>query len=187
MPDQVDLDEPRSSVVPLGPGAHRDLAFEQRSRFCPHPSPEPVFSSLISQPAIDGGCRHRRQQLGGALIDGQLSEMTQHCHQFAQHGREPFAGRHSQHSPADRQRRDHIGPVLHRPRAARANDLGLQRRCERLACVVSMPPRIGAQLVKNPTLTALARQLVADRSRPGDCSALCQRQHHPLGVRAHFQ
>ena len=30
--DQVDLDEPGSRVVPLGPGAHRDLAFEQRSR-----------------------------------------------------------------------------------------------------------------------------------------------------------
>src|SRR5262245_24733471 len=36
VPDQVDLDEPGSGVVPLGPGTHRDLAFEQRSRFGAH-------------------------------------------------------------------------------------------------------------------------------------------------------
>ena len=58
-----------------------------------------VSGSLISQAAIDGGCRHRRQQCGGALIDGQLAEMTQHCHQFAQHGRESFAGRTIPHWP----------------------------------------------------------------------------------------
>jgi hypothetical protein len=125
VPDQVDFDEPGSSVVPLGPSAHRDLAFEQRSRLGPPSSPELAFGSLISQAAIDGGRRHRRQQFGGVLVDGQLSEVTQHCHQFAQHRREPFAGGHSEHCPADRQCRDDIGPVLHRPRTARGDDLGL--------------------------------------------------------------
>jgi len=87
MPDQIDLDEPGSSVVPLGPGAHRDLTFQQRSRLCPHTSSELVFGPFISQATIDGGGRHRRQQFGGALVDGQLCEMTKHCHQFAQHWR----------------------------------------------------------------------------------------------------
>ena len=181
VPDRVDLDEPGSGVVPLGPGAHRDLAFEQRSRLGAHTPPELVFGSLIGQAAIDGGRRHRRQQFRGVLIDGQLPEMAQHCHQFTQHGRESFAGGHSQHRPADRQCRNDIGPVLHWPGTSRGDDLGLQRRCERLAGMVSVPAGVGAQLVENPTLTALTRQLVAHRGRLGDCSALCQRQPHPLG------
>ena len=87
VPDQVDLEEPRSSVVPLSPSAYRDLAFEQRPRLCADTSPELAFGPFASQAAIDGGCRHRHQQFGGAAVDGQLSEMTQHGHQFTQHRR----------------------------------------------------------------------------------------------------
>ncbi|WP_181022244.1 hypothetical protein [Mycobacterium avium] len=43
------------------------------------------------------------------------------------------------------------------------NALGLQRRFKRLARVISVPPGIDAQLVKNPALPALARLLVAGR------------------------
>jgi hypothetical protein len=187
VPDQVDLDEPGSSVVPLGPGAHRDLALEQRSRLRTNTSLELVFGALTSQTAIDGGRRHRRQQLGGALVDGQFSEMTQHGHQFTEHRRQPFAGGHSKHCPTRRQCRDDIGPVLYGPGTARGDDLRQESCSERLAGMVAVPPGVGAQLVENPTLTTLTRQLVAGRDRLGDCSALCQRQPHPLGVRAHFR
>lgn len=70
VPDRVDLDEPRLGVVPFGPGAHRDLAFEQRSRLGATTSPTLVFGSFTGQAAIDGGCRHRHQQFGGVLVDG---------------------------------------------------------------------------------------------------------------------
>ena len=55
VPHQVDLDEPRPGVVPFGPGAHRDLAFQQRSRFSANTAPEAIFGSLTGQAAIDGG------------------------------------------------------------------------------------------------------------------------------------
>jgi hypothetical protein len=187
MEDRVDLDEAGRSVVPFGPGTYRDLAFEQRSRLGAHTSAQAMFGALTGQAAIDGGRRHRPEQSGSVVVDGQLPEMTQHCHQFPKHRREPFARRHTEHCPAHRQCRNDIGPVLHRPGAARADDLGLQRRLERLAGVVAVPPGVGAQLIEDPTFTALTRQLVAGRSRLGDCSALCQRQPHPLGVRAHFR
>ncbi len=174
-------------VVPVGPGAHRDLAFEQRSRLGADTAPQLMLGPLSGQPAIDGGRRHRHQQRGGVLVDVQLSEMAQHRHQFAEHRRQPLAGGHSQHRPAHRQRRDDLGPVLHWPRTSRGDDLGLQRRCERLAGMVAMPPRVGAQLVENPALAALARQLVTDsRSSP---SPLCARPTSTpsyWAVRAHF-
>jgi len=125
--------------------------------------------------------------LFSVLVDGQLAEMTQHCHQFAQHRREPFAGWHPEHHPADRQYRDDIRPVLHWPGTVRGDDLGLQRRCKCLPGMVSVPTGIGAQLVEHPALFAHTRQLGAGRGRLGDGSALCQRQPHRLGVRAHFQ
>jgi hypothetical protein len=126
------------------------------------------------------------QQFGGVLVDVQLAEMAQHRHQFTQNRRQPLAGRHPQHRPADRQCRNDIGPILHRgPRTSpRGHDLGLQRSLERLAGMVSVPAGVGAQLVENPALTALAwpPPLVADRGRLGDCPALGQRQPHLLGL-----
>ena len=97
--DQVDLDEPGSGVVPVGPGAHRDLTFEQRSRLGGGTSLELILGSLTGQATIDGGRRHRHQQRRGVLIDDQFPEMAQHRHQLGQHRRQPLAGRHSQHSP----------------------------------------------------------------------------------------
>jgi Domain of unknown function (DUF222) len=87
--DQVDLHEPGPRVVPVGPGAHRDLTFEQRSRLGADTSLESILGSLTSQATIDGGRRHRHQQFRGVLIDDQLPEMTQHRDQFAEHGCQP--------------------------------------------------------------------------------------------------
>src|SRR5437660_208016 len=49
VPDQVDLDEPGSRVVPHGPGTHRDLALEQRPRLGANTPPELVFGSPTGQ------------------------------------------------------------------------------------------------------------------------------------------
>ena len=64
---------------------------------------------------------------------------------------------------------------------------GLQRCTQRLAGMTTVPPGVGAQLVKDHALAVLSRPLIASRGRLSDCSALCQCQPHLLGVRAHFQ
>ena len=117
--DQVDLDEPGSGVVPVGPGPHRDLTFEQRSRLGGATPLEPIFRPFTGQAAIDGGRRHRHQQARGVLIDVQLPEMAQNRHQLGQHRRQPLAGGHSQHRPAHRQCGNDIRSVLRWPRTSR--------------------------------------------------------------------
>ena len=112
--DQVDLDEPGRASSHSAQVRTGIWLLSSDPGLVPHTSPELVFGSLIGQAAIDGGRRHRHQQCRG-LVDDQLPEVTQHGHQFAEHRREPFAGRHSQHRPADRQSRDDIGSVPHWP------------------------------------------------------------------------
>ena len=53
--------------------------------------------------------------------------------------------------------------------------------------MASVPTGLGAQLVEKPALFALTRPLVGVAAVSAIVSALCQRQSHPLGVRAHFQ
>ena len=185
--NQVDLDEPGSGVVPVGPGTHRNLTFQQRPRLGGATPLEPIFGPFTSQATIDGGRRHRHQQHRGVLINDQLAEIAQHRHQLGQHRRQPFTGRHPQHRPADRQRGNDIRSVLQWLRISGRHDFGLQRRCECLAGMISVPPGVGAQLIEDPALTALTRQPVAVRGRLRHCPALGQRQPHPMDVRAHFQ
>ena len=171
--DRVDLDEAGHSVIPFGPGTHRDLAFEQRSRLGAHPSSDLVFGSFIGQTTIDGGRRHRHQQRRGLIADGQLPEMAQYCHQLCEHGGEPFAGGHSQHRPADRQCGDDLGPVRHWPGTAHGDDRRRQRGFERLTGMASMPAGVGAQLVENPALPALTGRACSGSPLPA--SLLCVR------------
>lgn len=112
----------------------------------------------------------------GRTLPPQFPEMAQHRHQFGQHRRQPFTSRHSQHRPAHRQCGNDLGSVLQWLEDSLRHHLGLQRRLERLAGMVSMSAGVGAQLIEDPGLTALARQLVAVRGRLGHCPALGQRQ-----------
>jgi hypothetical protein len=50
------------------------------------------------------------------------------------------------------------GPYFSGRGSSWSDDLGLQRRFERFAGMVAMPAGVGAQLIENPALTALARQ-----------------------------
>lgn len=59
--DCVDLDETGHSVVPLGPGAHRDLTFEQRPRLAPGVG--------ARSPAGSSGIECDAQRLEGILTD----------------------------------------------------------------------------------------------------------------------
>src|SRR5258705_3627856 len=56
------------------------------------------------------------------------------------------------------------------------NQPGLQRRPERLAGMVTVPARGGAQLIENDALRPFVRQRIADRDRLRHCPALGQRQ-----------
>jgi hypothetical protein len=108
--------------------------------------------------------------------------MTQHSQQFIERRRQPFARGHSQHCPADPQCRDDVGPYFTgRGGECMGDDLGLERRCGRLAGMVSVPPGVGAQLVENPSLTALTRQPVA--GAPSRVNATCCDAVHSASVR----
>lgn len=74
--DQVDLDEPWFRIVPLRPGADRDLRLEQRPRFGVAATSQLVFLPFRSQAPVDGGCGHPHQQRGGLVVDVQLPEVA---------------------------------------------------------------------------------------------------------------
>ena len=80
------------------------------------------------------------------------------------------------------QRRNDFRAVLRRPRRLRPDHLRPQRRPQRLAGVVAVPPGGRAQLVQNPALTGLVRPLVAGRDRLRHRFALGHRQSHPPGL-----
>ncbi len=187
MPDQVDFDEPRDGVIPLRPGPHRDLPFEQRTGLSATRPPHLVLRPLRRQPTINRGRRHRHQQLHSGLVNGQLPEMTQHRDQLGEHRRQTLARRPAQYLPAHRERSDDLRPIRAPPRPARHHDAGLQRCVQCLAGMTAVPAGVGTQLIKNHTLTALTGSLIAHRGRLSDCSTLPQRQPHPSDLRAHFQ
>src|SRR6202040_2580743 len=87
------------------------------------------------------------------------------------------------YQPARRKCSNHIRPVDRWPRTSpRRHHLGLQRRLERFAGMVTVPTSVGAQLVQNPALDSPIRHHVADRGHLGNSPALGQRQPHRLGL-----
>ena len=68
--DQVDLHKARDRVVPLGPGADRDLGFQQGPRLGVGPSARDQFRPLAREFAVDRRGAHAHQQAG--LLVGEL-------------------------------------------------------------------------------------------------------------------
>jgi hypothetical protein len=74
---------------------------------------QPVAMSVTVsvQAPVDSGRRHAGQQRRGVPVDVQLAEPTQDRHQLAQDRRPPLARRHTQHCPAEDQRRNNFRPA----------------------------------------------------------------------------
>ena len=175
-------------VVPVGPGAYRDLTFQQRSRLGGATPLELTFGSFTCQATINGGRRHRHQQFCGVIIDDQLPKMPQHRHEFAQHRRQPLAGRHPQHEPATVSAAITSGPYFGgRGLRLGATTLGRNAALSALRAWLRCQPVLAHNSSRILPLTRAYPPHVADRGRLGHSPALGQRQPHLTDVRAHSQ
>ena len=156
--DQVDLDEPGHRVVPVRPGADRDLALEQRPRLGVRAALERMLATF----ARPGGGRWwpPTSTTSSAAVSSSMSSSPNRRSTATSSpsiGASRFPGRHAQHRPAESQRRNHFRAVLRRARPPWADHLRPQRRLKRLAGVIAVPASGRAQLVEDPALAGLVR------------------------------
>jgi hypothetical protein len=181
--DQVDLNEPGPLIVPVGPGADRDLGLQQRPGFgvgsAPHREPGPFHR----EPAVDGGGAHADQQVGLGVGDLQLLIPAQHRHQDRQYRRQPLPRRGPQHRPAQHERGDHVGAVDRPARRAGFDHPRPQSPPQRAAGVVAVPAGQLDQLIENPALRGPIRASIRPRLDHRHRSPLTHRQPHHPGVR----
>ena len=178
--DQVDLHEPWLRIVPLCPGAHRDLTFEQRSRLG---AATPLELMFPRSPA-------RRLSMVAADIDTNSAAVSSSMSNSSNCRKPPPA--RSTSAPAAYRRASPVPPST-RSTPPRLSDRILvaadfrdhrswaARRLEGLAGMVTMPTGRGAQLVENPALRRLSAPGSGSRS---SWSQPCadQRQPHRPGL-----
>lgn len=172
---QVDLHEPRDGVIPFGPGADRDLGFEQRARLGMGPSPREKFCPFAGEFPVDGRCAHLHQQSGLFIGQVKLPVPTQQRHQDRQHRGEQPAGRGAQHGPALDEGRQKIRPVHRGPARAWSDDLQHQGIPQGRPGVVAVPTGQLDQFVQNPGLPGTISTLIGE--------GLLLRHSLPLGHR----
>ena len=102
----------RGVLVVIGPGAHRDPRFQQRSRLGVRAAftSNRDFAAAKRRSIVAGGDPH--QQCGGVIVDVGLTMRPQQRRRLAQHRRQPLTRRRIQHCPALLQRRNNFRTVL---------------------------------------------------------------------------
>ncbi len=180
VPDEVDLDEAGPVLVPLGEGAHRDLALQQAARLGVAHTLEAQAAALGGRQAVDGRRRHG-EQLRPRLVGELELAVPFQCRDGPCHGRyEALAADAAARRPDLGERRDQLGAVG-RPAAATA----LAARQLSAGTCAQQPGRVapvvageGAELVEYQPALVLAGAHVAPRHLPGDRLPLAHRQGH---------
>ena len=186
--DQVDLDEPRHCVVPAAPRCGSGSATLAATPAWSAAALELMPAALGGQAPVDRGRRHRHQQRRGVVV-GDSAHRTAAAPPPVRTASAPAVSRPASPAPPSRK----SAPQRHSCRtsadAARAGvtDLRPQRAAQRLARMITMPARRGAQLVEDPPLARLAGPPVAGRDRLRHSLALTQRQIPSSGPTAPHQ
>ena len=173
---------PGRALVPLRPGADRDLGLEQRPGLgvrtsLGHQEPAPG-----GQAPIDGGRAHLAQQLRLGVVHHQLALLAQGHDEDLEHGGQALAGRVAAHPPAHRQGLHQGVGIPGRPWAGGPGRPDPARLSQRLAGVVSVPAGELAQLVQGPGLLRPRPPAIGGRQLLGHCVALSHRELHRWGV-----
>src|SRR5450759_5548161 len=109
--DQVDLDEAGLSLVPLGEGAHRDLALQQATRLGMAQALEAQAPAFGGQQAVDGRRRHGEQLRARLIRELQLA-VTFQSRDGPRHGRcQALAADAAERRPDLAERREQIRAV----------------------------------------------------------------------------
>jgi hypothetical protein len=179
--DQVDLDEAGAALVPLGEGAHRDLALQQAARLGVRHACEAQAPAPRSQQTVDGRRRHGEQLRPHLIRELELAVTFQRRHGPAHDRRQALAADAAQRRPDLGERRQQLGAV-ERPAAAppplaarRRTARGCAQPPRRVAAVVAAER---AELVEHGTPLLLAGLRIALGHLPGDRLPLAHRQGH---------
>ncbi len=121
--DEVDLDEARAGLVPLRPGADRDLGLEQRAGLgvaATHGTARGPWRRRSRRSIVAGLICISSCRLGVAEIE--LAVTAQQRHEDREHRRQALAGRRPGDPPAQLEGRDHPGGVDRRARRPLSHD-----------------------------------------------------------------
>lgn len=178
MADQIDLHTPGHRVIPVRPGADRDLRLQQAARLGMRPTPRQHLRPLQRQPPVDGGRADPAQQRRLLIGERDVPVAAQQRHQHRQHRCQQSPRRRPQRRPAGDQRRHQLRPIRRCPRRTRL------RRSDRAARVpqhrprpVTMPPGQLDDLIQNPRLASLIARPIRRGQLPRHRLALRHRQH----------
>ncbi len=175
---EVDLEEPRAVLVPLGERADRDLVLEHRAGLGAR-SPFQLEASAGSlQPPVDGGRRHGKQQLALPWPQLELPEPLQDPHDLFHERGQALAAGAVERGPHLGKRGRQLRPVDEHPPPRLPWLRPTGRLPERAACVIAVPSRERTQLIGDPSLPLLGRPQVPHQRLLGHGLALHHGEPH---------
>src|SRR5579862_4320855 len=159
--DQVDLQETRQGVLPVGEGVQRDLLSQEGSRL----GGGEALLGLASQPpeqSVGSGHAQRQELLLEGVGQGDLIEAFQGLYEFRQGGNQALSTEAARDLAEGKQGVSHIGSVGG-PALASSCLLGLWRKGLLQSCdgILSMVAAGGDQFVEDASLLGFAGVLVA--------------------------
>jgi hypothetical protein len=177
---QVDLQEPRLSLVPLGEGADGDLPAQQRSRLGAAATLHLQAPSLRGQQPVDRGRRDPEQLDPDGRVQVELAGPLHGLHRLGHERGQTLAGGGVQHGPDPPQRCEDVVAVDRWTRGRPATrDRAARRPPEGLASVVPVPPGEGTQFVQDLPLGPLGPVPVPGDHLPGHRLAFSHGERHP--------
>ncbi|HEV8055954.1 MAG TPA: hypothetical protein VGP51_05665, partial [Nocardioidaceae bacterium] len=114
----VDLVEAGLLLIPVRPGADRDLGLQQGAGLGTRAAPQLQPLAFSGQLAVDRGRAHRGQLRGSLLGQVELATGPQPSHHLTHERRHPLSGRGVHHRPHLPHRGQHLFVVGRRPRPA---------------------------------------------------------------------
>ena len=182
VPDEVDLDEAGSSLVPLRPGPDRYLRLEQAPGLGVG-APADLGEELGTlEPAVDRRRAHLAQQRRLVVGELELAVSSQGRDEDSEHRRQALAGWQACDPPAQLEAGDHPGRV-HRPASCPdAKDADLARHAQPRPRVIPVPPGQLAELVEDRGLLAPRPASIGRGHLVRHCLAHAHRKLHGSGV-----
>lgn len=175
MAHQVDLDEARTVLGPLGPGANGNLTLQEGPGLGVRAALRPQADPLILQVAVNGRGTHGsgRRRVGVAQV--QVPVALQHRHEYRQHRCQMLARRVATERPDERQGDRALSRVARSAGLAGSHQLDRAGRLDGVARVIAGPAGQFHQAIEDQRLFGFQSPFIGSGHLLGDRVALTHR------------